>query len=302
MRKGRATRSSDTGAAQVPRVLRGAAVAVVGLGQIGGSIVRRLARHRPAIALLGHDHRAEIAGPAGRFCTWCDNLDDLVRRSDIVVLAVPVPVSIRLLSRIARAAERRAEGRRRLLVCDVGTVKAPVVNAAARFAESFDFVGLHPLAGGERNGWASGDAGLFDGCAFVYCPAAPSLDARARAVIRALGGRPVAIDAASHDRTVAETIGLPHLLAFAVAGLSGASGPGNKLRGRSWASLTRVAASDPAMVAGFFHGNTVNQRKVLAQLRRRLDVIDRSLRQASDRRIEGLLARWQPGARPAGKG
>ena len=272
--------------------LRGRTIGVVGLGQIGGSVVRGLSRLRPGLEVIGHDLRADLAPRVRRFCSWCDRLDDLVAQSDVVMLAVPVPASVRLLPRMARLARQRS-ARTRLLVCDVGTVKASIVAAAARLRADFDFIGLHPLAGGERNGWDAAEAGLFAGRPFIFCPAGRRQDRLARELIGLLGGRAMRIDARTHDQVVAETIGLPHLVAFAAAGIATPTPAHDLLRGRSWGSLTRVAASDPAMVAGFFHGNGANQIRVLRRLRSRLDTIERALRQPSGRALERWLARWR---------
>ena len=275
-----------------PVHLRGMTIGVVGLGQIGGSVVRCLSRLRPELDVVGHDLRADLAPRVRTFCSWCDRFDGLVAQSDVVVLAVPVPASIGLLPRIARLAQQRT-ARRRLLVCDVGTVKASIVAAAARYRADYDFVGLHPVAGGERNGWETGDRRLFAGRPFVFCPAGRRQDRLARELIGLLGGRAIRIDAPTHDQVVAETIGLPHLVAFAAAGIAAPMKAHDLLRGRSWGSLTRVAASDPAMVAGFFQGNGANQVRVLRRLRARLDMLERLLQQPSGRALERWLARWR---------
>ncbi|MCX6551996.1 MAG: prephenate dehydrogenase/arogenate dehydrogenase family protein, partial [Acidobacteria bacterium] len=222
-----------------PRLLRGATVGVVGTGLIGGSIVRALRRHRPAIRTLATDRDASLAPAVGRHATWCNSLAELVAQSDVVVLAVPVPEILRLMPELARLSPARAS-RRRLLVCDTGTLKAPVVSAAYRFRGAFDFAGLHPMAGGEHNGWPASHAGLLRAKPVIVCARDAKVRRQARELVRLVGGIPSDMDARAHDRTVAVFIGLPHVLAFAAAGLAGLP-PAHALRGRSWQSLTRVS-------------------------------------------------------------
>ncbi|MEW5702498.1 MAG: prephenate dehydrogenase/arogenate dehydrogenase family protein [Candidatus Zixiibacteriota bacterium] len=274
-----------------PRVLAGCCVGIVGLGQIGGSMARRLSRFRPSLILYGTDTRHAVARSASRFCAWRGSLARLVEQSDLVVLSVPVPEILRLLPQLTLLAARRSR-RRRLLVVDTGTVKAAIMRAAQRQAHVFDFVGMHPLAGTERRRWAASDAGLFLGRPIVYCPCRSArATARARELIGLLGGRPVRMDAATHDRLVATTIGLPHILAYAAGGLALSGRKSNPLRGGSWSSLTRVAASDPAMVAGFLAYNAGMQRAVLARLLRRARTMDEALaRSPAD--VESVLRRW----------
>ncbi|MCX6546372.1 MAG: prephenate dehydrogenase/arogenate dehydrogenase family protein [Acidobacteria bacterium] len=292
--------SAESRRPTVPRLLKGAAIGIIGAGQIGGSIVRCLSRRRPALTVCVFDLDRSLGPKIRPFARVCRALDILVRESDVVVLAVPVQTAIRLLPRIARLTDRRSS-RRRLIVCDTSTVKAAVIAAAARHRADFDFVGLHPLAGTEGQGWGSSDAGLFKGRRVVICPAGRRASRVARELIGLVGGVPIAMDAGDHDRLAAEGIGLPHVLAFAAAGL-GARAPGaDLLKGGSWRSLTRVAASSPAMVAGFLHQNRDHQLRVLALFTKRLDAVARALGRPTVCGLERRLAAWQPHAGTAGR-
>lgn len=287
-----ARRERSAGRHGVPRVLRGKTIGVLGAGQTGGSLIRRLGTHRPQVSVLASDRDRALARVVGRHARWCDSLLQLVRDSDVLVLAVPVHDVVRLLSRVARLAARRTMARR-LVVCDVSTIKGPVVAAAARHQTAFDFVGLHPLAGVERSGWRASSASMFAAKVVLYSPAAPALDGVARAMIRLMGGRPVPIAWDEHDRLVATTIGLPHVLAYAAAGLAERGAAADAVTGGSWRSLTRVAVSSPAMVAGFLHGNVAHQLRSLRRLRANLDRIERCLRARSLPALERQLGRLQ---------
>lgn len=257
--------------------MNGLTVGIVGLGLIGGSIARRLAG-QPGAEVVAWDTNVALRRRVRGVVRWCPSLDALVQASDIVVLAVPVPAIVALLPAVARAARARAR-RRRLVVSDVGSIKAPVARAAARYRQTFDYVGLHPIAGGEVNGWRASQPGLFEGRTFVYCPAGRRPDRLARGLITALGGKAVAMDPVDHDRMAAETIGLPHLLAFAASGLRPPASARHPLRGTSWAGLTRVSVSDPDFVAGLLYANASYQRRVLRTFRERLGELERLLAQ-----------------------
>jgi len=283
-----------------PRLLRGTTIGIVGAGLIGGSFIRALRRHRPAIRILATDRNLTLAPLVARYASWCVTLDALVTQSDVVVLAVPVPAIIGLLPRVAKLAASR-QSRRRLLVCDTGTLKAPVMAAARRHVAHFDFVGLHPMAGGEDNGWGASRARLFRGRSVMLCATAAAPGRRARELATLIGGVPRPTDARTHDRAVAAFIGLPHLLAFAAAGLDGLPRV-DALRGDSWKSLTRVSVSDARMVAGFYYGNATNQLAVLRRYRAVLGRIEALLRRGSLKGLERQLARWRGGAVPPGAG
>ena len=211
--------------------------------------------------------------------------------SDVVVLAVPAHTILRLLPEIARHAARR-DSRRRLLVVDTGTIKAPVMAAAARVADAFDFVGLHPTVGVERNGWDAARPDMFEGQTVICCGSGRTADATARELVRLLGAVPVPMDADTHDRLVAEGIGLPHIVAFAAAGAT-VGVPAHRLRAGSWRSLTRVVVSDASMVAGFLAGNATHQLAILRRFQACLEDVERLLKSGSVRRLEQRLREWQ---------
>jgi len=285
-------RKSDSARA-IPRRLAGLTVGVAGLGQIGSSIVRRLSRFRPVIQIAGTDRNPALASRARRYCLWRTSLDELVGASDLVILSVPVPSIIELLPRVAAAAAKRNRPGR-LLVTDTGTIKSPIVKAAKRHRQAFDFIGLHPLSGGERNGWPAGRADLFIGDKIVCCERSAGRGVQmAHELIALLGAHRVAIDPAQHDRMIATTIGLPHLLAYAVQGLPRRSADIGRLHGRSWGSLTRVAASDPEMVSGFLFTNAREQSRITRAFRDRLDRLLSALDDPTGSKLESLLRQWQ---------
>jgi prephenate dehydrogenase len=78
-------------------------------------------------------------------------------------------------------------------------------------------------------------------------------------VVRELGARPTDIDAATHDRITALTIGLPHMLAFLVRDMYEQELKRDKrtelLTGSSIWSTMRVSKSDPTMVGDFIATN-----------------------------------------------
>jgi len=278
-------------------LLKGKRIGVVGLGQIGGSIVKALASRAPDLEIIGFDRDQSLRNRARRFCQWADSLDTIVHHSDCLILSVPVPAILKLLPKVAECASSR-DRVASLMVMDTGTIKAPVVREAGRHRRAFDFVGLHPLSGGECNGWSASRADLFQGDRIICCAKRRGrAEKTAHELVKLLGATIIHIDAAAHDRMIATTIGLPHMLAFAAHGLPTRSGAVQRLHGRSWGTLTRVAVSEPAMVGGFLCTNAKEQTRVARLFQRRLNEIIAALQDPTGRRIETLLKRWRaPGS------
>ena len=252
-------------------------VAVLGLGLIGGSLLRALAAGGHAV--LGFDTdpatratartAAALAAPGTRW-QIAGTFRDAVKTADLVVLAVPLPAVPGVLAEIAATGYAG-------LVTDVTSVKTPVRDLAAEHLPAIaGFVGGHPMAGREVSGFGAADPELFTGCAWVLClePESTSLAdwLELAALVTGLGARVVPATAAEHDRAVATVSHVPHLLAAALA--AGAAGDplAATLGAGSFRDGTRVAASRPELVAAMCGGNAAAVGPMLdAVLARRAD-------------------------------
>jgi prephenate dehydrogenase len=251
-------------------------VAVIGLGLIGGSVLRALARagHR----LLGYDAdpatRATARTAAARTpveARWqvAGALRDAVADADLVVLAVPLPAVGGVLDELTATGYAG-------LVTDVTSVKGPVRELVeARLGRLAGFVGGHPMAGRETSGFAAADPDLFAGCAWVLClepGVTPPADwLRLADLFTRLGARIVPATAAEHDRAVAAVSHVPHLLASAVAAVASRDPMATTLAAGSFRDGTRVAASPSALVAAMCGGNAAAVAPALDLIREALD-------------------------------
>ena len=227
-------------------------VAVLGLGQIGGSLVQAL--HRGGTDVLGFDVDVDVAAAASDAGVAVAPTDAAaLRDADLVVLAMPLP---QLPAALRSAAPHLGQ---QAVVTDVGTLKEPVLAAVREHLPHVAFVGGHPLAGVEETGWAAADPALFrDAPWALTLEPDTSLDAwlRIAELVCDLGARPVPTTARDQDAAVARVIGLPHVLAEALAltGLDG--GPlGLSLAAGSYRSGSRVARTRPELVATWCDDN-----------------------------------------------
>ena len=131
--------------------------------------------------------------------------------------------------------------------------------AVRKFAPEARFVGGHPLAGTEDSGWGAADPLLFrDAPWTLTIEHDTDIEAwlRLAALVCDLGAKPVPITAAEQDAAVARVIGLPHVLAEALALTGLAGGPlGLSLAAGSYMSGSRVARTRPELVATWCDGN-----------------------------------------------
>ncbi len=264
-------------------------VAVIGLGLIGGSLLRALAAHGHHVT--GHDtdrqtreaarglaKAAEAPGSADPQTrtiaikgTWrvADTVPEAIAGSDLVVLAVPLPAIPGVLAELAGYPG---------LVTDVTSVKGPVRD----LLRGRRFVGGHPMAGKESSGFLAADPYLFDGCAWVLCLEEDgSTDLAAWLALArlctGLGARVVPVTAAEHDRAVAEISHVPHLLAAALSAVLAGNPLAGTLAAGSFRDGTRVAGTRPELIAAMCGGNAPAVRPVLDGILAELDSYRREL-------------------------
>jgi prephenate dehydrogenase len=250
--------------------------AVIGLGLIGGSLLR-------ALAAAGHDVFGYDADPATRAMArtaaarapqgsrWqvTGALRDAVAGAEVAVLAVPLPAVGTVLDELANIGFAG-------LVTDATSVKGPVrVLFAERAGPLPGFVGGHPMAGRERSGFAAADPALFQGCAWVLCLEPGETDLAdwltLAGLVTGLGARVVPTTAEEHDRAVAVVSHVPHLLASALMA-AGATDPlALTLGAGSFRDGTRVAAAPPALTAAMCGGNAEAVAAALDQVLKLLD-------------------------------
>jgi prephenate dehydrogenase len=226
--------------------------AVLGLGLIGGSLVRAI--RQSGLDVVGYDsnpHTGAAASAAGFPVTATDA--GAVHGADLVVLAMPLP---EVKSALQSLAPHLAPG---AILTDVGTLKTPVLELVREIIPAARFVGGHPLAGTELSGWEAADPLLFRDAPWALT-LEPDTDLTSWIALAELvcdiGAKPVPATVAEQDTAVAHIIGLPHVLAetLALTGLTGGE-LGLSLAAGSYMTGSRVARTRPELVATWCDGN-----------------------------------------------
>jgi prephenate dehydrogenase len=262
-------------------------VAVIGLGLIGGSLLRALAAggHR----VTGYDadeatrDQARDRAPAEGFSV-ADSVAEAAIRAELVVLAVPLTVLDDVLGELAGF-----DG----LITDVTSVKRPVLELAGKHGFR-RYVGGHPMAGKETSGFAASEAGLFDGCAWVLClePHDTDLDdwLTLAELFTKMGARIVPVTAAEHDRAVAEVSHVPHLFAAVLAGSLLDSPLDATLAAGSFRDGTRVAATRAELIVAMSGGNRLEVGNALTRMIGELETMRDQLESDPDQLLPYLRA------------
>ncbi|HJU76186.1 MAG TPA: prephenate dehydrogenase/arogenate dehydrogenase family protein [Gemmatimonadaceae bacterium] len=252
-------------------------VGIIGLGLMGGSLARDLAGHGAHVLAFDRDRAVlEAAHHAGIVQTVLDESLGGIENANTIVLAVPVSAAAGVLG--ALASRLAADGAR--LITDVGSTKRSVVAAAESLGMGRQFVGSHPMAGDHRSGWMAARNGLYDNARVYLCPAPSTTDASlhaAQSFWNALGALPRMIDAAAHDRLVAFTSHLPHVVSTVVAQTLEQTGVRRADLGPGGRDVTRLAGGSPDAWTAIAADNADHLDEALAGFEVRISALRRAL-------------------------
>ena len=261
--------------------------AVLGLGLIGGSLLRALAAAGHEVTGYDADPgTGELARAAG--FRVAGSVGEAVLGAELTALAVPLPVLPEVIAQL--------DGRGGLMT-DVTSVKGPVKDLMAAHGVG-RFVGGHPMAGKETSGFAVSDPDLFIGCAWVLCLEPDGTDlgdwlTLAR-LFTGLGARVVPATAAEHDTAVARISHVPHLFAAVLAQQLRGDPLAGALAAGSFRDGTRVAATRAELTAAMCGGNAQAVRRELAHLIGELQAMAGALGEPHP--VSALVPLLRPGA------
>lgn len=236
-------------------------VCILGLGLIGGSLLRDL-------AAVGHPTFGYNRSPSGARTATGEGFDatsdleaTLRRAADenaLIVLATPMPAIPDLLDAIAEFAPDCG-------FTDVVSVKAKVWQLVQQRGMADRYVGGHPMAGTADSGWEASHTGLFRRAAWVitydHAPDADQswIDLWTEVVnlIVTVGAEAIPARVDTHDAAVARVSHLVHVFAevLAVVGDNGGA-LAQSLAASSFRDSTRVAGTQPALVQAMCETNS----------------------------------------------
>ncbi|HHY07010.1 MAG TPA: prephenate dehydrogenase [Corynebacteriales bacterium] len=266
-------------------------VCVIGLGLIGGSLMRALAAAEVPVFGWNRSEATVEAAHADGFDVYNDLPETLLRAAEedaLIVLGVPVYAVAELLSVIVEYAPQCA-------LTDVVSVKEEVQALVEAAGLGDRFVGSHPMAGNEYSGWQSTDSRLFEGAPWVVmADGDPEVTERVQCMAVTVGAHIVETDPVTHDGAVACISHVPHLVASALAttGVEESIGGGDlalQLAAGSFRDGTRVAGTSPSLVRSMCEGN---RRAVLPVLGHMIEELQACYRELwSEGTVADLTAR-----------
>ena len=272
-------------------------VALIGLGLIGSSLARVIKRE----GLAGH-----VAGTARsqktRDKAWeLGYLDSVhgdpgtcVAGADLVVICAPLgayaEIGAAMRNHLASGA----------IVTDVGSAKQSVIrDLGPAIPDGVHLIPGHPVAGTEHSGPEAGFAELFQGRWCILTPP-PGSDEAAVAKLselwRRAGSQVEFMEPAHHDRVLAITSHLPHIIAYTIVSTATDLADATqseviKFSAGGFRDFTRIAASDPVMWRDVFLNNREAVLEMLGRFTEDLTALQRAIRWGEGDKLLELFTR-----------
>jgi prephenate dehydrogenase len=227
-------------------------LAIIGVGLIGSSLALGLKRAKAVGHVVGcgrNQTNLQKGLELGVIDSYCDSVAEAVKDADVVVVAVPLGTMQSIFEQMSNVISSTT------IVTDVGSTKGSVIEAARVGLGRClpQFVPGHPIAGSEKNGVEAGFAELYQNKKVILTPlpenSQSSID-QISGMWQQCGAHIEYLSVIQHDKILAATSHLPHLLAFSmVTYLSGLNDHDEifKYAAGGFRDFTRIASSDSVM-------------------------------------------------------
>ena len=240
-------------------------ITIVGVGLIGGSLALQLHEKKISSRLIGVEAN-ELHAQKALELELVDEilpLDDAIRHSDVIILAIPVDSMVTLLPEVLNKIDHQ-------IVVDLGSTKSQLIEAVKDHPRRGRYVAAHPMWGTEYSGPQAAVRGAFEKVAVAICNAKESdEDAMewTRNMFQKVGMRLLEMDAYAHDLHAAYVSHISHITSFALANTVLEKEKEEEaifeLASAGFESTVRLAKSNPAMWVPIFMQNRENVLDVL---------------------------------------
>ena len=258
-------------------------VAIIGIGLIGASIALAARHHKSESRIALYDRDEAVRKTAQDLNIGdeiCADSAACVADADLVILAVPVGAMKAVMNEIKDYLKQGA------IITDTGSTKRSVIrDIGPLIPNTCHLVAGHPLAGTEFSGPEAGFPSLFDGRYWLIIPGEAPQEkvSQLEQFLSALGAMTEQMGADYHDRIIALTSHLPHLIAYTIVGTAtdleqDLKNDVIRFSASGFRDFTRIAASDPVMWRDVFINNDEAILEMLQRFNEDLSYLQRAIR------------------------
>jgi len=259
-------------------------IAIIGLGLIGSSLALAIKKHKIAGSTTGYARSTktrQIAKKIKLVSKVETTLEKAVKNADLVVICTPLSSYKKLFSSI------KPHLKKSTIITDVGSAKTKVMADVKKIISGeFDFIPAHPIAGTEKSGPEAGFAELFIN---RWCIITPYKDSNKKNITivkkfwEKIGSSVEIMSPEHHDRVLAITSHLPHLIAYNIVNTAAdletvTKSDVIKYSASGFRDFTRIASSDPTMWRDIFINNKEAVLEMIGRFSEDLSVLQKAVR------------------------
>lgn len=267
-------------------------IAIIGIGLIGSSLTHAIRRNNLSENIIIHDSNPNHLKEAKNLNLGTDYETDItkaVKTADMVIICTPVGSMKDIAKTIAPHLKKGA------IITDVGSVKKTVIaDIAPHLPSNVNFIPAHPIAGTEKSGPSAGFPTLFDGRWTILTPIEGTDKTQIKKLTKfwqSCGAKTETMTPNHHDKVLAITSHLPHLIAYTIVGTATELETDLKQEvieysASGFRDFTRIAASDPIMWRDICLNNKEGILEILQRFTEDLTALQRAIRRDEGDRLE----------------
>ena len=271
-------------------------ISVIGLGLIGTSILHAInAKEDKDIITLAYDinpdHR-DVVLKMNIASFVYSKIEDAIKDADLIILSIPVGSMSDVAKLIAPFLKKYA------VITDTGSTKQSVIkDVTPHLPNNVYFIPSHPLAGTEYSGPKSGFGTLFENRYWLIISDKETKQTKQlRSFFIKLGSLVETINMSYHDRILAITSHLPHLIAYTIVGTASdletdLKNDVIKFSASGFRDFTRIASSDPIMWRDIFIHNSDAVLEMLQRFNEDLSDLQKAIRKKDGEKLHSFFSR-----------
>ena len=229
---------------------------------MGGSIAKALKKLKLAEKIYATDINLKLLEYA-KSKKIINNFDyrdyKFLKEADLIIISSPMLAYEGIFDIINNYRKEKC------IITDIGSTKKDCMKIVKKYSSlSKHFIGSHPLTGKEKSTIKNSDADIFNNQYVLLCP---SMNSRKKTEVevkkfwRSLGCKSLVISASHHDRILAKTSHLPHIVSYLLVNMILKDRVIDNLEfytGGGFRDLARLAQSDSKMWSDIIITNKVN--------------------------------------------
>ena len=265
-------------------------ISIIGCGLIGSSILRAVEEKKLATKISAYDKSSKVIDYLKKNFSVeiCSNISDVVKDSDLVVIASPLSSYKEILLSIHTSLKEN------VILTDTGSAKKEVNKIISNLnLKNVNWIASHPIAGTEYSGPEAGFASLFKNRWCIISADKEVAEDKIKSLENfwsKLGSKTKLMTFEDHDYVLSLTSHLPHAVAYSI--VKTAINKEDKFKddviqysAGGLRDFTRIAASDPLMWKDIFIDNSVNILKVLENYTKNLNEIKDAIKNKDSKKL-----------------